>query len=229
MRTAFDGARTVLMISMSGPVDARIPCHRACIDAAQAVSVDRLVYTSRVNPSFSSRYAFASIHAATEAHLRSASLRHTIVRNNEYAENILPAMREALTSGPLIAPGASGAVPHVAVHEIAEALATIILDEDHVGNTYDLNGPEALTRDQIAALLALGAGRPVAVGPADAAAFAALRLAQGRPPFMAEMAASAFEAIDAGEFAHVWPDLGAILGRRARSLRETIGEMVAQG
>ncbi len=89
MRAAFTGATTALMISMPGPIEERIPRHRNAFDAAQAAKVGRLIYTSRVNPTYESLYPFAEIHAFSENYLKVIGLTTTIVRNNEYIENVV--------------------------------------------------------------------------------------------------------------------------------------------
>lgn len=226
MVTAFAGATDVLMISVPGPIEQRIPLHRGCIDAAKAAGVGRIVYTSRVYPADTSLYPFAAIHAFTERYLAASGLATTIVRNNEYIENLLPTLAEAATTGRLIMPGVHGKVPHIAVADIAEILAKLLLEQGHNGRTYELNGPIALSRSEIAGLVATAAGRPVIAAPATREEFGEIRRQQGRPPFMVEMAMGLFDAVDAGEFAQVWPDAELLLGRRQQSLSDTISESV---
>lgn len=222
MRSVFERVDTALMISMPGPVEERIPRHRNCVDAARDVGVGRLVYTSRVNPTLDSLYPFAEIHADTETYLKESGLTTTIIRNSEYLENIVPAIRDATKSGELIMPGAIGKVPHVAVTEIAEVLARVLVNKGHGNQIYELNAPEAMSRDDIAALIAMVAKRSVMGVPASAGEFGEIRRVQGRPQFMVEMAIGLFKAVDAGEFAKVWPDMETLLGRRPHSVREFI-------
>jgi NAD(P)H dehydrogenase (quinone) len=225
LKKAFAGATTLLMISVPGPMDVRMPLHRNCVDAARSANIDRLVYTSRVNPSLDSLYPFAKIHAFTEAHIKASGLTYTIVRNSEYIENISGAIAEAANTGKLILPGASGRVAHISVVDIAKILASLLIGEGHANKTYELNGPEALNRDEIASLLAHVIQQPVVATPISREDFGALRKSQGRPPFMVDMAMGLFEAIDASEFAKVWPDAELLLGRAPTSVREHILNM----
>lgn len=123
-------------------------------------------------------------------------------------------------------PGVCGKVPHIAVADIAEILAKLLMEEGHAGRTYELNGPVALGRSEIADLIAAVAGRPVMAGPATREEFGEIRRQQGRPPFTVEMAMGLFDSVDAVEFEHVWPDVEQLLGRRPRSLAEYIRESV---
>lgn len=220
MHAAFTGATTALMISMPGPIEERIPRHRNAFDAAKAARVGRLIYTSRVNPTFESLYPFAKIHAFSESYLKSTGLTTTIVRNNEYIENVVKLISEAKDPGNLMLPGATGKVAYIAVDEIAEILATLLLEEGHAGKTYELNGPEAISRSDIASLVSEATKRPTVAASVTREEFAQFLKGQGRPPFVVEMVKGLFDAIDAGEFAEVWPDADRLLGRPTQSPRE---------
>jgi NAD(P)H dehydrogenase (quinone) len=220
MRAAFTGATTALMISMPGPIEERIPRHRNAFDAAKAARVDRLIYTSRVNPTHESLYPFAKIHAFSESYLKSTGLTTTIVRNNEYIENVVKIIREAKDPGKLMLPGATGKVAYIAVDDIAEILSTLLLEEGHAGKTYELNGPEAISRSDIAGLVSEATKRPTVAAPITREEFVQFLVGQGRPPFVLEMVKGLFDAIDAGEFAKVWPDARRLLGRPTQSPRE---------
>ena len=213
LRAAFAGADRVLMISMPGPVQERIPRHRNALDAAEAAGVGHLIYTSRVNPTPQSLYSFAPIHAFSEDHIGKLGLPATIVRNNEYAENVVKLIGETTDPNALMLPGATGSVPYIPIADIAKILARLLVEQGHVGKTYELNGPEAIGRDGIAALVARATGRPVRASSIDGDEFAAFMAARGRPPFVVEMARTLHAAIDAGEFATIWPDAERLLGR----------------
>ncbi len=222
MRPAFAGAKTVLMISMPGPVEVRIPLHRNAFDAVKQAGVGRLVYTSRVNPAKDSLYPFAPIHVFSENYLKETGVPATIIRNNEYVENIAWLVKKAAKSGKLILPGAKGKVPYMAVADIAEIIAKLLIEEGHAGKTYELNGPEALHRSEIAALIASAAKRPVEVVPITRDEYGRFMEEHGRPPFVVEMLKGFYDAIDAGEFAKVWPDAPRLLGLPTQTIHEFI-------
>jgi NAD(P)H dehydrogenase (quinone) len=117
--TAFAGATTALISSVPGPIPERIPLHRNAFDAAQQAHVGRLIYTSRVNPAADSLYPFAEIHAFSEGYLKTTGLPTTIVRNNEYMENITKIVSGAKDPGKLLLPGATGGVAYIALTDIA--------------------------------------------------------------------------------------------------------------
>lgn len=228
MVSAFSGAETVLMISMPGPIEQRVPLHRNAIAAAKQAGIGRLVYTSRVNPVADSLYPFAPIHVFSEAEIARSGLTATIVRNSEYVQNIAWLIKAAAQSGELILPGASGRIAYTAVTDIAEILARVITGSGHAGKIYEINGPDALTRDEIAALIADAAKRPVRAIPISREEYGAFMKANGRPPFVVEMLKGFYEAIDAGEFAKVWPDAQQLLGRKPKTISAFINETLAE-
>jgi NAD(P)H dehydrogenase (quinone) len=219
MRTAFDGATTALVISMPGPIEERIPLHRNAFDAARDAQVGRLVYTSRVNPTYESLYPFARIHAFSEEYLKSIGLQTTIVRNTEYIENVVKIIGGAEDQSELLLPGATGKVPYIAVADVAEILSILLLEDGHGGKIYELNGPEALSRSDIADIVGHATGRPTVTLPVTAEEFGEFTRKQGRPAFVVEMVKGLHAAIDAGEFANVWPDAAQLLGRQPQSPR----------
>ncbi|GLJ00649.1 NmrA family NAD(P)-binding protein [Sphingobium sp. BS19] len=224
MVSAFSGAGTVLMISTPGPIEQRMPLHRNAIAAARRAEVGHLVYTSRVNPVAESLYPFAPIHVFTEAEIVRSGLPATIVRNSEYVQNITWLIKAAALSGELILPGESGRVAYTDITDIAEILATIVTGGDHARKIYEINGPDALTRIEIAALIARAAGRRVEAFPITRDEYGAFMTQNGRPPFVVEMLKGFYEAIDAGEFARVWADAEQLLGRRPKSIKSNIEE-----
>lgn len=227
MRAAFDGAEAALMISMPGPIEQRIPRHRNAFDAVKDAGVGRLVYTSRVNPTRESLYPFAGIHVFSEEYMAELGLTTTIVRNNEYMENIVGVVKASKDPTKLMLPGATGKVAYIAVADIAEILAKLLLEDGHAGKVYELNGPEAISRDDIAALIAEATNRPTIALPIDGEEFAQIMQERGLPPFLVEMGKGLHKTIDAGEFAKVWPDAPMLLGRPTQNPRDFIRKAFA--
>jgi len=84
-RTALTGARTVFMVSAAETPD-RVQQHLTFIDAAVAAGVERIVYVSFFGASATATFTLARDHWATEEHLRSVGIAHTILRDNIYAD-----------------------------------------------------------------------------------------------------------------------------------------------
>jgi uncharacterized protein YbjT (DUF2867 family) len=79
--TALSGVHTVLMVSASETPD-RVQQHLTFIDAAADAGVQRVVYVSFFGASPTATFTLARDHWATEEHLRSVGVAHTILRDN---------------------------------------------------------------------------------------------------------------------------------------------------
>jgi uncharacterized protein YbjT (DUF2867 family) len=81
VRVALSGVHTVFMVSASETPD-RVQQHLAFIDAAVDAGVQRVVYVSFFGASPTATFTLARDHWATEEHLRSVGVAHTILRDN---------------------------------------------------------------------------------------------------------------------------------------------------
>jgi NAD(P)H dehydrogenase (quinone) len=213
LETAFAGAKTVLIISGDAPVEVRIRQHRAAVDAAKKVGVGRVVYTSFTNPSEKSLFPFGAIHGDTEAYLKASGIPYTILRNNQYAENLTNGLARARETGVLAQPGATGKVAYIGRADVAAAIAGALTQDGHAGKTYEITGPEAADLFQIAAALSQGLGKPVRAVDADPKEFEKVFTSMGMPPFMIAALLGIFAAAAAGEMANVSQDAARLAGR----------------
>jgi NAD(P)H dehydrogenase (quinone) len=218
LEAAFAGADVVLIVSGDAPVDARIRQHRTAIDAAKKAGVGRLVYTSFTNPTPQSLFSFARIHADTEAYLKRSGLAYTILRNNQYAENLGGPLAGAKATGMLSLPGAKGKVAHITRADIAAATAGALTQRGHDNKTYELTGPEALDLFDAATILAKAWGKPVTAADMDPAAFGKALASRGLPPFVVEALVGLRGAVAAGEYAAVSADASRLAGRAIEPL-----------
>jgi NAD(P)H dehydrogenase (quinone) len=219
---AFRGAETILLISATGPVEKRIALHRNAIEAVQRAGPKRVVYTSRVNPTLDSVYAYAPIHCLSEQLLIDTGVPYTFVRNNEYIENLLYSLSEAVDTGKVYLPGNSGKVPYVAVEDVAEAIAKLLLENGHENKIYELNGAEALSPQEMADCLSKAIGKPIERVNTSPDEYAKVIESRGRPTFLVAMIKTLCKAVDSGEFSTIYPDLETILARPADSLSDYI-------
>jgi NAD(P)H dehydrogenase (quinone) len=148
---AFAGADTVLLIS-SSEVGVRVAQHRNAVDAAVRAGVSRLVYTSALGAD-RGKLLLADEHLATEQAIADSGLPCTIVRNGWYTENFEPALRHAETTGVVLASAGDGRVASATREDYAEAIAAVLAQDGHAGQTYELSGDVAWSFDELAAAL----------------------------------------------------------------------------
>jgi NAD(P)H dehydrogenase (quinone) len=172
LASAFEGARKALIIS-TDRIGARVPGHKAAIDAAVAAGATSIAYTSGINPSHSNPIVVATDHRETEEHLRASGAGWTMLRNSIYAEILLASAPAALATGRHVHNEGDGRISYVARADCAAVAAAVLTTDGHDGKMYDVTGPEALSAGDVAAVFGEIAGRPVEAVAVDDDAFAA--------------------------------------------------------
>lgn len=135
------------------------------IAAARAAGVERLVYHSVAAP-----YAPDMPHhvgkAVAEDRVRRSGLAWTILQPCAYVQNLVPSLRAdppALRL-PYAADSPFGLVD---LADVGEAAATALLDDAHVGATFELGGPALVTLADVGRTAEQVLGRQVAVERLD--------------------------------------------------------------
>jgi uncharacterized protein YbjT (DUF2867 family) len=156
---AFVGASQVLIVSVDKMGEECVKQHRTAIDAAVAAGARRILYTSQMGASASSRFQACRDHAATEDALRASGVPFTSLRNGFHATSAVHLLGRALESGDIALP-ADGPVCWTAHADLADAAAAILADEGRFdGPTPPLTAAQALTFDDIAGIAAKVTGR----------------------------------------------------------------------
>jgi uncharacterized protein YbjT (DUF2867 family) len=223
---AFDGADQLLLVSSSDPKADAVSLHRAAIDAAVAVGVGRILYTSHQGAAADTPFGPGRDHAATEKLLGESGAAWTSLRNGFYAHTLnwlLGPWREA----GLITVPADGPVSWTAREDAAEA-AAIVLDSD---GAYDgpitLTANTAPTFDDIAGIASELTGQTIESEVIGEDAWVAAQVAAGQEEFMARFLLGMYQAAQAGFFAGVDPLLGKLLGREPQTVRGLLATPLA--
>ncbi|OLT20491.1 NAD(P)-dependent oxidoreductase [Actinomadura sp. CNU-125] len=210
---AFEGAAQVLIVSVDKTADEAVRLHRAAIGAAVAAGARRVLYTSHMGASASSRFQPCRDHAATEDALRASGVPFTALRNGFHADNAVRFLEPGLESGEVALP-ADGPVCWTAHADLAAAAAAVLADEGRFdGPTPPLTAARALTFDDLARIATEVTGRTVTRVAAPDDAFRAGLTGRGVPAPAADQLLGMFAAARDGEFAAVDPTLAALIGR----------------
>jgi uncharacterized protein YbjT (DUF2867 family) len=216
LRRAFDGTRTLLMVSASEAPD-RQRLHANVVDAAVAAGVERIVYTSFFGAAPDCTFTFGRDHWHAEEHIRASGLGHTFLRDNLYID-FLPLM--AGPDGVIRGPAGDGRVAAVARDDIADVAAAALLGGGHEGRSYDLTGPEALTLAEAAEELSRAAGRPIRYQAETLEEAYASRASYGAPGWEVDGWVTTYVAIANGDLEQVSGDVAAVAGHPPMRLAE---------
>ena len=157
-RVALEGVDVLFMVSAPESED-RLSKHLAFVDAAAASGVRHIVYLSFMNAAPDATFTLARTHFHTEERIKASGITYTFLRDNFYADFFVALPDE---EGRILGPAGDGRVGVVAREDAGRVAAGVLADPARYENqTLDVTGPEALTLDEIAAILTRVWGRPV--------------------------------------------------------------------
>lgn len=126
----------------------------AAIAAASSAGVERLVYHSVLLPAIESMPHHWQKHLVEER-IKASDLAHTILQPCAYMQNMLPQWDQIATSGEIAVPYAvTSRLSMVDLENVAEAAAIVLSSAGHEGATYELCGPDSLSQEDVAEILA---------------------------------------------------------------------------
>ncbi|GAA1159363.1 SDR family oxidoreductase [Ornithinicoccus hortensis] len=220
LRTALEGAGTVLLVSGS-EVGQRVQQHQNVIDAAVAVGAGRIVYTSLVNAR-EAGLQLAAEHVATEQALAGSGLAHTVLRNGWYLENYTDQIGNYVANGAVLGSAGEGRISAATRADLAEAAATVLLDESHTGKVYELGMDDAFTLAELAEAVSVASGTAVTYRDLPGEEFQQALVGAGLPESFATVLADTDRGIRDGALHTDTGDLARLLGRPATSMPEAV-------
>jgi NAD(P)H dehydrogenase (quinone) len=221
LRRAFEGARTLFMVSASEDPD-RMRLHTNVVEAARDARVGRVVYTSFFGAAPDCTFTFGRDHWHTEELIRGSGLRHTFLRDNLYVD-FLPLMVGA--DGVIRGPAGDGRVAAVARDDIADVAVAVLGDagdggDGHDGRTYDMTGPEAFTLAEAAEELSRVSGRAISYHAETLEEAYASRAHYGAPDWEVAGWVTTYAAVASGDLETVSGDVAAVAGHPPIGLAE---------
>jgi uncharacterized protein YbjT (DUF2867 family) len=191
----------------------------AFVEAAQAQRVGHVVYLSQLAADPQSRVRFLQYHGAVEAALMNSTVGWTFVRPNLILQAYIP-FAQAIAQGLLQAPIGDATVSVVDARDIAAVAAAALTEDEHLGKTYTVTGPAAVTHTEIATELGNAIGRPVRFENIPPEALLAALTASGMPEWQAEGLVEDYAHYDRGEASAVSSDVAQVTGTSSRSLHD---------
>lgn len=213
----------MLLVSASDPSADAVTLHRGAIDAAVAVGVGRILYTSHQGAALDTPFGPGRDHAATEQLLAGSGVAWTSLRNGFYAHSLNWLLGPWRETGVIPVP-TDGPVSWTAREDAAEAAAIILASDGGYDGPTTLTAGEAPTFADIAAIASELTGRAVELAVVDEQQWIAGQVAAGQPEGAARFTLGLYRAADQGFFAGIDPLLGELLGREPRSVRELLAE-----
>jgi NAD(P)H dehydrogenase (quinone) len=221
LTAALVGVHTLYLVSAAEAED-RLQQHRTAVAAAAGAGVQRVVYTSFLGAAPDAVFTLARQHAATEEALAATGVRTTVLRHAMYADFV--PFFAVLEDGRAViaAPADDGRASFVSRDDLADVAAAVLLDDSPAldGAVLDVTGPEALSLDDAAAVLAEVTGRPATYRRQTVEEAWATRRPSGHPDWEVEGWVTSYRAIAAGELSRVTDVVPTLTGHPARTVAE---------
>ena len=169
------------------------------------------------------------------AHRAEDALRHsgadaTVLRANWFFQNFnedlfLPYIQQ----GTLALPAGDTPEPFVDANDIAECAVACLLDQGHIGKTYELSGPSAVTFADVTEMISSVANHPVSFVAITVDELDAELEADGMPDEVRGLIRYLFSEVLDGRNSQPTSDVYEILGRQPNSLRNFVEEAAKTG
>ena len=156
------------------------------IAACQRAGSRQIVKLSALGDDLASPVPFLRWHAEGRQILEGCGIPFTDLKPNSFMQNVLVATPTIAAEGALYQPAADAKISHVDARDIAAVAVKALTEPGHEGKTYPITGPEALSFDEIAAILSEVLRKPVryvSVSPTD---YKQSLLRYGTPEWLAD-------------------------------------------
>ncbi len=148
LRKALDGVSAVYVVC--SPIPQLVELESNMVDACKEAEVKHVVLNSALGAGDYPK-SFPGWHRKVEDKLKAAGMSYTIVRPNGFLQNIVafnaPSIR---TQGAFYAAMGDAKVSYLDVGDIAVVAVKSLHGGAHGGKTYELNGPEAISNQELA-------------------------------------------------------------------------------
>ena len=131
--------------------------------------------------------SFPAWHGKVEHNLERSGVAYSVLRPNTFMQNVANYYAPTIRSqGAFYAALEDAPISYIDVRDVGAFAARLLTTETGQGRTYELNGPEALTCDEIAARLTRFTGRPVRYVNVPPAELKKSMLGAGMPQWQAD-------------------------------------------
>jgi len=161
---------------------------------------------------------FPRQHHQAEDYIRSSGIGYTFLRPNGFMQNMIGYNGATIrTQNAFYGCQADAQVSHIDVRDIAAVAVRVLTEEGHLGKTYTLTGPEALSNTRMAEMLSAKLGREIKYVDIPPEKMKQALLEAGVPEWSADgvLDLSAFYRL--GGAGAISGDVEQILGRKPRS------------
>lgn len=201
--------RDVDKLYLASPAEMQAEPVNRVVDLAKEAGVKHIVRLSGMGVEHHSDSPLRQI----EQHIEASGLAWTFLRPTWFMQNYSMGMADGIRQGTVMEPAESAATGFVDARDIAAVGVAALTGDGHAGQAYAITGPEALTRDQVAAKISAAIGKPVRYQAVSAQEFEAGMRGAGAPEGLIGLMGSLYGFVRAGQTAGLTTDVQQVTGR----------------
>jgi len=221
LKKACAGAGKIYLVTPAHPDMRRWKAN--VITAAKAAGVRHVVLATGLGASPKARVTFGKWHSETQELVKESGLEWTFVQPTYFMQNLLWQAGN-IAKDTVYYDGLGGPVAWIDARDIADVAAEALTGPGHEGKVYGLTGPEALTGEDIAAVLSEETGRSVTCVPQSTEDSRAAMIAGGMQEEVADAMVELASLAPKGYLAGIETTVSDVLGRPARRFRDFVAE-----
>lgn len=214
LRRAVAGAEAVYMTSFEHPDLLRLQMN--LIAAAQEGGSRVVVRLSGMRADVGASAEISRIHGLGDRQLADSGLGYVLLQPNWFHQNFFWLFR----NGVMRLPVGKGRTSFVDVRDIAAVAVAALTDPSHLGKTYVLTGPAALTHEEVAQVISQATGKSFAFEDVDDETWRAQALEGGKDQRSVDGLLGLFRMIRGGSMAEVSGDVERVIGHPPIALRQ---------
>lgn len=162
-----------------------------------------------------------------EIALEKSGTPYVILRPNWFSDNFHTFWKAGIDHGQIALPAGDGKSSFIDARDIAESAIAALTSTNFDGKAFNLNGPEALTYSEAAAILTEVTGKPIKYTATSDETFIDMLKAGGVPADYAAFMASIFYPVREGWVGAVTNDVATLTGKAPRTLKTYAQDNVA--
>lgn len=223
---AFSGVKKAFVLVPVHPNMLELGCQT--IDAAKRANIEYIVRCSAMGAAPDATILL-NWHAQIDDYLKESGIPHTLIRPNSFMQNFITFNGyEIKTQNSIYLPLGDSKVSWIDVRDIATFTTQCFIESaGHIGKTYTLTGPEALSVEECATLLSAGIGRAITYYDISEETARAGMLGVGMPEISADAILGLYASYKTGSASEVSPKFEEVIGQKLISFAQFVEDYKA--
>ncbi|HWZ97702.1 MAG TPA: SDR family oxidoreductase [Candidatus Dormibacteraeota bacterium] len=226
LQRALEGVESVFLVC--SPVQQLVELEGNMIEECKKAGVKKIVLNSALGAGDCGK-SFPSWHRKVEDKLEASGVEFVFLRPNGFMQNILAFLAPSIKAqGAFYDAMGNAKTSYVDVRDVGAVAARTLTAAGHSGKIYELNGPEALTQDEIAKRISEKSGRVVSHVNIPREAHQKAMLDLGMPEWQVKALIELQDYYVSGRAATVDGVVEKLLGRPARTMDAFLAENASE-